>query len=270
MAKKSVIWTNIQDDKPMRKPYLIRTPDLDITSGGIRVMYGLYGHLLAKGQLAYLNTLIDVPSVGIYPEIYYGNDMMAGKVIRYILQKPGMMATPDENGVMRPGPVAFDPSEEIYVFSRVYDEWNVADDHVLFLPIIDRHTFFDKKGKRDKVAFYVGKGANFGKHPENAVELKREFAKDQERLAEFLNECETLYVYDRMSAIMEVARLCGCKVVYWGDMPKEQLEKYEPGMNGLGYQEEVHLDANAFVSHYVELGRIFSEKLDTFIDHTQA
>lgn len=88
----------------MRKPYLIRTPQFDPTSGGIRVMYGLYGWLLAKGEIAYLNAKIDIPSIGIYPEIYHGNDMGAKTIVRYVLQTPGLMGTADQDGIFRTGP----------------------------------------------------------------------------------------------------------------------------------------------------------------------
>lgn len=253
----------------MNKPYLIATPPYDPTSGGIKVMYGLYGWLLVKGQPAFINNRIDIPAVGIYPEIYHGNDMEAQKVIRYILQKPGMMATPDEFGVPKAGPTSFDPKDEIYVFSKVYDEWNSPDDHILFLPIIDLHTFKDLGKKRTKKAFYVGKGANLGEHPEECLQLTRSQAIDQQQLAEFLNECSVLYVYDHLSAIMEVARLCGCRVVYLGDMPEEQLKLYEPGMNGLGYKKEVELRAFKFRGDYIDLIKVFEKKLDKFIDHTQ-
>jgi hypothetical protein len=37
------------------KPYVIACPPWETTSGGVRVMYGLYGWLLAKGQVVYLN-----------------------------------------------------------------------------------------------------------------------------------------------------------------------------------------------------------------------
>lgn len=231
-------------------------------------MYGLYGWLFAKGQAAFLNSAIDVPSVGIYPEIYHGNDMGAQKVIRYILQKPGMMATPDPvTHEMRPGPTSFSPTDELFIFSRVYDEWNSDEHHILFLPSIDLHTFKVTDRKRDKQAFYVGKGANMGQHPADAIELPRE--RDQQKLADFLNECEVLYVYDYLSAIMECARLCGCRVVYLGEMPKNQLDLYEPGMNGLGYKKDVALNARVFRSSYKDLIFQFEKKLDWFIDHTQ-
>ena len=254
----------------MIKPYLLRTPDYDYTSGGIKVMYGLYGHLLAKGLPAFLNAGVNVPSVGIYPEIYHGNDMFATKVVRYILQTPGMMGTQDQFGEFKAGPTSFPPDDEIYVFSRVYDEWNSDDDHILFLPIIDLHTFKDLGLKRTKKAFYVGKGANLGQHPKEAVELSRQTdTKDQQQLAKFLNECQVLYVYDHLSAIMECARLCGCKVVYLGDLTEKQLNLYEPGVEGLGYREMADLDTKTFLEHYKGLQTTFSQRLDKFIERTQ-
>ena len=252
------------------KLYLIRTPEFKIDSGGIRVMWGLYGWLLAKGQVVLLNAQMNgQEAIGIYPEIYHGNEMNATKVVRYILQKPGMMGqgTPGVN--FKPGPTHFDESDELYAFSRVYDEWGLDNDHILFLPIIDLNTFRNLELKRDKVAYYVGKGQNFNFHPTEAIELKREVARDQSELAHFLNECQTLYVYDPMSAIMECARLCGCKIVYLGDLPESQLQLYEPGMNGLGYREEKELNFPLFRALYKELIFSFSLKLDKFIEHTQ-
>lgn len=234
-------------------------------------MYGLYGWLLAKGQPAFLNTQIDVPSIGIYPEIYHGNDMFATKVIRYILQTPGLMGTSDQTGEFKPGPEAFDPSEEIYVFSRVYDTWGVDDDHILFLPVIDLHTFKDLGSKRTKVAFYVGKGINRGKHPQEAVELTKEFAGDQDKLNLFLNECKVLYVYDRLTAMMEVARLAGCPVIYCGELTKEKLNLYEPGWEGCTFKDEKPLkfDVAGFRGHYLDMIKTFEKRLDKFITRCQ-
>lgn len=251
----------------MRKPYLIRTPQFDPVSGGIRVMYGLYGWLLAKGQIALLNSQMEIPTVGIYPEIYHGNDMQSQRVIRYILQTPGVMST---GGIQ--GPVTFDKNDEIYVFSRVYDQWGVDDDHVLFLPIIDLHVFRDQGNKRTKTAFYCARGENLGKHPDDAIEITREFATDQQALADLLNECKRIYVYDNITAMLEVARLCGCPVEYWGPDSLQTLQKYEPGTNGLFYRDsmESFWDPSSFREHYKGMRQTFEERLDKFIEQTQA
>lgn len=256
----------------MRKPYLIRTPDFDPTSGGIRVIWGLYGWLLAKGEIVFVNTKLNIPSIGIYPEIYHGNDLEATTVVRYILQTPGVMTnygnpspTTEEyktNPIYR--------NDKFFVFSKIYDTFGVDDNHLMFLPILNLHIFKDQRKKRTKTCYLIGKGTNQFKHPKDSIELTRQFASDQQALADLLNECHTLYVYDRLSAMMDISRLCGCKVKYYGDFSQEQLEKYEPGTNGIGYMgENNQLLIQAFREHYKQMIRDFDLKLDSFIDITQ-
>lgn len=250
------------------KPYSILTPPFDTTSGGIRVMWGLYGWLLSKGQIAMTNTRYDQSFIGIYPEIFAGNDAGASTVVRYILQTPGIMAS---GGI--PGPSTEEikrTSDHIYVFSRIYDTIGVDEDHILFLPIINLHIFRDLNIKRNKTCYLVGKGVNQHKHPSDSVELTREFAKDQVALAKLLNQCKVLYCYDRLSAMMDLARLCGCRVQYYGDFTPRELSLYETGMNGLGYQDEpVKLVSDYFRQHYIGMIKTFNQRLDRFIDATQ-
>jgi hypothetical protein len=252
--------------------YSVYSPPFDVTSGGIRVMYGLYGWLLAKGQITFLNAKLDDPStcVGIYPEIVHGNPMGATKVVRYILQTPGLMSM---YGV--PGPSTMElkqnPSDLVYVFSRVYDTFGVDDDHILFLPVLNLHTFKDENPhKRTQTCYLVGKGINQHKHPSQSIELTRKFATNQKKLAKLLNKCSVLYCYDRLSAMMDIARLCGCRVKYYGDLEPKQLDLYETGMNGLGYGDEnVKLASGSFRKHYEGMIDTFQRKLDLFISETQ-
>ena len=233
-------------------------------------MWGLYGWLLAKGQLAFVNTKVDAPSVGIYPEIYENNDMEANTVVRYILQKPGMMGTSDENGVFKQGPTEFPKEDKIYVFSKIYDTFGVKDDHILFLPILNMQLFKDYGKKRTKTAYLVGKGINTHKHPEDSVEITRQFAIDQKALADLLNECQTLYCYDPVSAMMEVSRLCGCPVAYHGGKTRDELKDYEPGLDGIDFGEGTMWSSENFRDHYKQLVTDFSLKLDRFIEETQS
>ena len=232
-------------------------------------MYGLYAWLLTKGEIAYLNTRIDVPSVGIYPEIYQGNDMEATTVVRYILQTIGKMGTTDQFGTFTKGPTTFDPSDKIYVFSRIYDTFNVNNNHLLFLPILNLNIFKDLHKQRTKTCFMVGKGENTHKHPKDAIELTRQLANDQEKLAEILNECQYLYGYDHMSAMYDIARLCGCQVKYFGSAKREELRGYEPGLNGIDFGNGTDFYHTAFLHNYEYLITSFSEKLDYFIEETQ-
>jgi len=255
------------------KPYSILTPRFDPVSGGIRVMYGLYGWLLTKGQIAYLNARMDIPFIGIYPEIYHGNEAQANTVVRYILNKPGVMAT---GGV--PGPITFPPTGILYGFTKLYDTFNLDDEHLMFLPIIDTHLFKDQKRKRTKRCVFVGKGTDLDiPETKGLKRIDREMSLDQAGLADFLNKCEVMYSYENPSAMLEIARLCGCRVIFLPEgamttyTKKELVEKYEPGMNGVsfGLEENVKLETEAFREHYMGLKDIFSKKLDRFISETQ-
>lgn len=253
----------------MAKPYSIMTPPFEVTSGGIRVMWGLYGWLLAKGQIAQVNTIFDTPSIGIYPEIFHANPANAKTVVRYILQKPGLAAM-----YGKLGPTSFKPTDRMYYFSKLYAPSDVKDNQIMFLPICNLHLFKDQKKNRTKTCVLTGKGLNTNVHPKDAIKIDRELANDQQVLADLLNECHTMYSYDPVTAMFEIARLCGCRVVVIppdDERFKFDLKEYEPGMNGIsiGLDEIVPLDIEEFRGHYEEMVLEFSDKLDQFIDDTQ-
>jgi hypothetical protein len=173
-----------------------------------------------------------------------------------------------------PGPTEFDSQDKIFVFSKIYDTFGVDNDHILFLPILNLHLFKDYGKKRNKIGYFVGKGTNLYKHPGNAVMID---GRDQTKLAEILNECQVMYSYENPTAMVEIARLCGCPVIFIPEgaitnFTKEELvTKYEPGMNGVsfGENEEPKLDINGFRNHYEGLIRKFNTSLDNFIELTQ-
>ncbi len=257
----------------MRKAYSIFSPPFDPRSGGIRVLYGLMGWLLAKGEIAFMNAKFDDPTqcIAIYPEIAHGNPIGATTIVRYILNKPGVMWS-----YGRPGPTEFDKSDKIYVFSRIYDTFNVDDDHLLFLPIINLNLFKDQGKKRTRTAYYIGKGHDVEAHPKDSILIDSSVTSDQQGLADLLNTCKVMYTYENPTALNEIARLTGCPVVYLSAgagvfYSKEELDKkYEPSNIGLFYDEEPkEFDPTAFRKHYLSLIDKFEKKLDKFIEETQ-
>lgn len=250
------------------KPYVIISPEYDHTSGGIKVMWGLYGWLLAKGQIAYINRWPQGEVIAIYPEIQNGNPVNAKQIVRYVLNTPGVMGGMDQYGRFTPGPVDF-PGENVYYFSRMFGKAK-DEKHYLFLPVIDTNTFRNRNGIRTKSCYLIGKGTNKHKHPEDSIAIDRRFASDQGALSDLLNECHTFYCYDNLTAMMEVSRLCGCPVQYYGDYTYEQLSQYEPGLDGItidGVEEPFHPDL--FRTHYIEMVHVFQKRLDDFIEETQ-
>ena len=127
---------------------------------------------------------------------------------------------------------------------------------------------------RNKKAVFFGKGENKNLHPKDCIQIDRNVAQDQNKLAKLLNECSVIYQYDPVSAMSEIARLCGCRVVYLSDeYTKEEYENgYEAGINGMsfGIEENNKLDVDSFRTHYLSLRDKFSKKLDTFIELTQS
>ncbi len=244
------------------KPIVIVSPDYNIVSGGIKVMWSLYGWLLARGVEVYINRYPSPDVIAIYPEIYHGNQLGASKVIRYILNRPGVMGTAQADGSFTAGPTSFDTTDRLIYFSQIFSDEKLSDRDIMFLPAIDLSTFKDQGKKRTKTCFLVGKGFNTKQHPKDSIELSRQFAFDQQALADLLNECHTFYCYDNLTAMMECARLCGCAVAYYGGRGMDELEKYEPGTNGINGP----LDTPKFRKTYIGLRETFERKLDAFIE----
>lgn len=239
-------------------------------------MYGLYGWLLAKGQIAYINGVPEGSTdfVAVYPEIYRGNPANADHVVRYLLNVPGVMGRKEYGSH---DPLVLGKQDKVYTFSQLYNkpgQYHVDDDHIMFLPIIDTRLFkVTNTGKRTRKCKFIGKGSDF-KLPETEglFEVTRPFANDQAGLADYLNECEVMYSYDNNSAMFEIARLCGCRIVIIPSIySREEFAKYEPGMNGISYglKENVPLDAVEFRNHYKNMVKVFEERLEYFIDETQ-
>lgn len=248
------------------KPYSIYLPPYDYTSGGIKVMWALYGALLLKGQIVVPNALFQGDYVAIYPEIVNGNPLKGTTVVRYLLNEPGVMS-----GNGEPSPTEFDKSDILFSFSKLFTP-DFPEERIMFLPVIDTHTFYDKKGLRTNNAVFVGKGTDTRQHPRDCWLIDRSVASNQKELADQLNECQTLYTYDPVSAMSEIARLCGCRVAYLGEKyTKEDYMRYEPGIDGMFFDELLgDFDSKAFKRQYVALQEQFMGKLDDFIIRTQS
>lgn len=253
----------------MRKPYTIREFNYDPTSGGIKVMYSLYGALLLKGEEIMANAIFqdDTEAIGIYPEISQGNELQTKHIVRYILNKPGVMAL---NGV--PGASTFAPTDCLFTFSKMF--MDLPDEKCMFLPAINTEVFYDRHLHRGGGAVFVGKGVATQPH-DGCVVIDRNLARDQENLSIILNQCEVLNTYDPVSAMTEIARLCGCRVNYLSpEYTKKDYLLYEPGINGISFPLEddvvAPLDTEAFLEHYRALyARFWDVSLPNFIKITQ-
>lgn len=207
--------------------------------------------------------IYDGEYIAIYPEIVFGNPFNAKRIIRWVLNFPGKLNGSGE----------YDESEIKYAFHKVFYP-SVDENHVLLLPVIETNIFVDKHLERKYPIFYVGKGEKVPRVPETEgiMEINRGTADDPQNLCNILNEATVLYTYDNMTAMTEVARLCGCPVCIIPDgwHTKEQRDLHEFGWNGLSWGTEIpQIDSDKFRETYLKSYDIFKHNLKFLIEETQ-
>ena len=147
----------------------------------------------------------------IYPEVVSGNPFGAKRVIRYILNVPGLLGGTKEYAL-----------DEIKV---AYNEalGKYADGEILTTPIIE--PYFRNEGlQRSGALVWIGKGIN-DFMIKGATEITRYYPRDRKQLARLLNEAEILYTYDDFTMLTDEALLCGCKVILRKDGKETEIKE---------------------------------------------
>lgn len=160
-------------------------------------------------------TLEDVnESVVIYPEIIEGNPLGSRRVVRWLLNNPGVISGTSAFGVDEltlffnesfvPSGWAIDPSRKLQILewkTDVYREINTGD--------------------REGTCFMVRKGHDLplDYHPEGAMQVDH---LSHEELAVVFNRCETFISYDQFTAYTIYAALCGCDAIV---VPRPDLDE---------------------------------------------
>jgi len=260
------------------RPYVVWTPPYDRRSGGIMVMHRLCHELNERGQEAYINvdqvntkwntpyygkTALENPIV-VYPEITHGNPLGYQTVVRYILNNIGKLS----------GPTAYPPTDILFAFSHMFNDWGAPEERIMFLPVIDTEVYKDTGQHRDKALYYIGKGSRryFIDETFDAIAIDNQTGADPQNLSHLLQTATVLYCYDNITAMTELARLCGCPVVLVpnGEYSEEKYQEHEMGMEGLGWNKMPEpFDSSKFMERYKALKETFYSKLDTFIEVTQ-
>jgi hypothetical protein len=189
----------------------------------------------------------------VYPEIVQGNPWNAPHVVRWVLNDPGKLG----------GDRVYDPSEQVFAFLELF--MDVPPERALRLPVVETDIYTDRHLLREGTVFYVGKGHKTRELP-GAVEVTREMAADREAFAELLNRAALMVCFDDITAMIDVARLCGCPVQLIQDSYTwEQYDRSSIGWEGLGWDEVPTIDSAAFRAHYLGLMDTFHERLADFI-----
>lgn len=155
-------------------------------------------------------------SIVIYPEVIINNPLKAEKVVRYLLNKEGIL-----QGKM----IDWGSTDYPLAFSKVYKE----NCETLFYPNCDLSIFYYDGRPKIQNSFYIGKGYLYGNCPKlDCFEITREQPSSKQELADVLRNSKILFSYDCVSATNTDAALCGC-LPYFLQKPTIDLSNAELG-----------------------------------------
>lgn len=230
-------------------PYYLLISDYTEKSAGVRAMYYLCHALNLLGQEAYiLGSKTDVnhlrtPSLKIsdfnrhrksqrvpiiiYPEVVFGNPLEMPFIVRWLLNKPGVVGGSEE----------LNDGEMIFTYADYFVPEGMSLP-LLKTPLIDRTVFnnddnpYDKQ-RQGKVYYahkYLIDGGELTEHVKDARSLCQDVELTRQELAEILRRSELLYCYEASSIIGE-AQLCGCPVAI---IPTSYTDKKLGRVEGAG------------------------------------
>lgn len=154
--------------------------------------------------------------IAIYPEVYTGNDLNCDRVIRLLLNKPGVIsfATPSVTNAFWQSPCR---KSEFHIHHA--EEFRVPhlNSVPLYTPHVDESIFFEEVGaKRDGFLVYSRRcEVHDAMVPEWArpyILISMGSPRSPQELANLYRRSRGLIVFERTSARMEAA-MCGCPTV---------------------------------------------------------
>jgi hypothetical protein len=215
--------------------YIVCTPSFDVNIGGSLFLHGLavrlqkMGHRVAltplpryyeMGRRAWLKAFLVPPkcesapgttfkvvrrreinenAIVIYPEIVKGNPLGARNVVRWLLNKPGLLHP-------------FEPAlGEIYFKAGNFCEDVSLTGGAPLLTCWEVNPVYYNRGEpsRTSTCYMVRKGSDreLNRHPEGAICLD---GRTHAEIAEVFNKSHTFYCYDEMTLYAQYAAICGC------------------------------------------------------------
>lgn len=223
-----------------KRRYVICAPPYS-GSAGVRALYLLRDTLEARGfdarifkygrkgcpfvpKRCFVTEIDDAmreEGVVVYSESVWGNPLGFRRVVRWVLNYPGLMG----------GDRTYARGE--YVVSWVPQYLDC--EHELRLDLLDRSVFYNDGRVKDTDAVFIHKGGEVRRTPELAhlPVITISNPSSRRELAELLRRCRTLYSHDKNSLLLEEARLCGAKIAVVTESGFEDLrriaEDFNPG-----------------------------------------
>lgn len=155
-------------------------------------------------------------SVVIYPEIVAGNPLGAGRVVRWLLNKPGVIS----------GVKDFGSKDLFFYYHKHFNDWelNPHEDHDLNVSELKSDVYQNiNNGERSGQCYMVRKGRDraLDYHEYGALNVD---GHSHEELAKIFNECEYFVCYDLYTMYCRYAAMCGCVPIV---VPQDGLSKEE-------------------------------------------
>jgi hypothetical protein len=198
-------------------------------------------------------------SVVIYPETIANNPLNAQKVVRYLLNK---------DGLLKGKKIEWGNND----FALSYSKDFRSDCDILSYAICDTSIFYDMGLERVYNSFYIGKGQ--GPQLPGCMEITRQFPAQKEELAKILNRSKIFFTYDCVSSTNLDAILCGA-MPYFLTKPPKELYNNEYGkfwIESLDAQEIAAAKENNkhILGQVIENQKTFSKRLAKMVNKIEA
>ena len=242
----------------MVMPYEIWIGGYYHMSGGIRALHVLRDELVARGLRATMKYegLREPGCIGVYPEIVHDNPEGYERVARWLLNTADL---PDD------GPV--------FAWEK-----GMGDYPLLTVNILEPDLWTPYDGPRQGVAYWVGKGVKQDSLiPTGAVEITRQNFPTRRELAAFIRQLRYLISFDPFTAVNIEAVVSGTPVLIRGNHPRmthQQIVEHGWTPYGVAFNvedlEEAQREVHLAYDHYQSLLPRFAERIDNFVEVTQA
>jgi hypothetical protein len=266
--------------------FVIFAPSFVSNSAGIGCLYRLCHELRRLGFQAFMTggqltaRHLDAPLINveearalcergltaIYPETISGNPLAAASVIRWVLNRPGLLA----------GDAVYSENEHVFYYSEVFRPYiqnRIAGK--LYMPTIDESIFYSDgsaPAQRSLECFYVGKSVwqDGVIDRDRAIEITREFPAKAE-LGKLFRASRVLYCFDNSTILVYEALLCGCAVVIIPDGTQSWHDygTLELGTDGIAWGVQEYrgepVDVPALKARYADVKREFHRQLHHMI-----
>ena len=215
------------------KTFLIWAPDYTHRSSGIRALYRLCHHLNCCG---YPSAVIaagkakpegwNAPrwsgavgdSIVVYPEVVQGNPLRARRVVRWVLNDPGLLG----------GDTRYDDDEMVFVYDPAKLEVAsratrvpLGESRVLWTGLVDpRFIYADASVPKTLNCTFTHKGRKLSERfplPDGVQAIALEsVTPTMSALGDVLRRTRTLYSYDHYSNVLREAHISGCDILVVG------------------------------------------------------